>query len=401
MIKPYTVTQISNYLKSILDFDKNLHNVLVQGELVNYKRHFPSNHAYFSIKDEKSQLGCMMYSSNVDKLKFTPEDGMKVICKGEFSYYPPVGRLQFYVYEIIPDGLGEQERALEILTGKLSREGLFDKKYKKDIPLYPRKLGVATSSSGAVIKDIKNVCARRFPLCEIVLAPTLVQGDGAPEQLVKAVERLDSIPDVDVIIIGRGGGSKEDLSAFNTEAVARAVFNCKTPIISAVGHGINRTLCDETADISASTPSEAAELAVPDKLDLLAYISSAQNIIEKSIRSKIDFEYQRLDQITYKSVFSDPHMFIEQKRDVLDVMYDDLNNCYKAFVDSRKNDFIKAVSMLDAYSPLATLARGYSLAQHKGRIVKSAKDVSVGDSITITLSDGSIDCCVEEVKNEQ
>ena len=257
-----TVSQVNTYIKALIDEAAPLKSIYLTGEISNFKRHFPSGHLYFTLKDEKSQIKAVMFKTSASRLRFEPNDGMKVIIRGRISVFERNGEYQIYAEDMQPDGLGALNLAFEQLKEKLYNEGLFDESYKKPLPKYPSKIGVATSSTGSVIQDIKDVCKRRYPICEIVLVQTLVQGASASGDIVKSIKLLDSMEDIDLIIVGRGGGSLEDLWAFNTEEVARAVFECNKPVISAVGHETDTTICDFVADLRAPTPSAAAELAV-------------------------------------------------------------------------------------------------------------------------------------------
>ncbi len=271
-INALTVTQVNTYIKAILDENVHLKNIYIVGEISNFLHYFRSGHMYFTLKDENSQLKAVMFSSNASRLKFKPNDGMKVLCRGRISVYDKDGNYQLYVDDMQPDGIGTLAIAFEQLKEKLSKEGLFDEVYKKPVPKFPRKIGVATSDMGAAVEDIKNITKRRYPIAELVIVPTVVQGDSAPDDICKSIKILDCRDDIDVIIVGRGGGSLEDLWAFNTEQVARAVFECNTPIISAVGHETDYTICDFVSDLRAPTPSAAAELAVPDSSALFIYL---------------------------------------------------------------------------------------------------------------------------------
>ena len=300
-----TVTQVNTYLKSIIDSDNNLNNVYISGEITNFKNYYKSGHLYFSLKDDKSQLKCVMFSWNAQRIKFDLCDGMSVICRGKISVYDRDGLYQLYVDEIQPDGIGAMSLAFEQLKEKLYKKGYFDTEIKKEIPQRPQKIGVVTSAAGAAFHDIINVTSRRFPLAEIVFSPASVQGVNAVGEIVNAISLLEKREDIDVIILGRGGGSIEDLSAFNSEEIAEAVYKCRVPVVSAVGHETDWTICDFVADLRALTPSAAAEIVVPDKNSELDLIKSFKYSLESNINSKINNEIQRIDAISQKDILND------------------------------------------------------------------------------------------------
>ena len=306
-----TVTQLNTYIKSILDENPVLKTIYIKGEISNFKHYYKSGHMYLTLKDSNCQLKAVMFSSYASRLKFRPENGMSVICRGRISAYEKDGVYQLYIEDMQPDGIGSLSIAFEQLKEKLEKEGLFDLSHKKSIPKYPQKIGVATSNMGAAIEDIKNIIKRRYPVAELVVAPTIVQGDAAPEDIVKSIKLLDSIDDIDVIIVGRGGGSLEDLWAFNTEIVARAVFECKKPIISAVGHETDFTICDFVADLRAETPSAAAEKAVPDINELMKFTEAAESKMLYCITKRLEYEAQRLDYISNESILADYKIYFE------------------------------------------------------------------------------------------
>ena len=372
-----TVSQVNTYIKALLDESLPLKNIFITGEISNFKKHFPSGHLYFTLKDEKSQLKAVMFKTSALRLKFDPDNGMKVICRGRISVFERNGEYQIYVEDMQPDGLGSLNLAFEQLKLKLFNEGLFDEKYKKSLPKYPQKIGIATSSTGAVFHDIQDITKRRYPLCELVLAPTLVQGADAAPDIVKSIKLLDSIEDIDIIIVARGGGSIEDLWAFNTEEVAKAVFECNKPIISAVGHETDTTICDLVADLRAPTPSAAAELAVPDIKDIKTFLRNVNYTLESSLVRRLDYEKQRLDDICEYS-----------------------SEKYKKIINDKRNELSLNAGKLDALSPLSVLARGYSIILKNNALIKSANNINVGDNIEAKLSDGLIKCTVNEVKYE-
>lgn len=396
-INALTVTQVNTYIKAILDENVHLKNIYIVGEISNFLHYFRSGHMYFTLKDDNSQLKSVMFSSNADRLKFKPSDGMKVLCRGRISVYDKDGAYQFYVDDMQPDGIGTLAIAFEQLKDKLSKEGLFDEIYKKLIPKFPRKIGVATSDMGAAIEDIKNITKRRYPIAELVVVPTVVQGDSAPADICKSIKILDLRDDIDVIIVGRGGGSLEDLWAFNTEQVARAVFECETPIISAVGHETDYTICDFVSDLRAPTPSAAAELAVPDSATLINYFDGIKNRLLSYLHNKIDKEYQRLDNLLINTPLENMNDFINLKYDDLAVLQTRLVDAYSYFIEQKNNEFKNKITRLDALSPLKILLRGYTLASINNNAINDINSVKVNDEIDITFYNGKSKCIVKEV----
>ncbi len=392
-----TVSQVNTYIKALLDESAPLKNIYVTGEISNFLHYFRSGHMYFTLKDEKSQLKAVMFASYAQRLKFKPEDGMKVICRGRISAYEKDGVYQLYVEDMQPDGIGALNLAYEQLKAKLSKEGLFDEANKKPIPKYPSRIGVATSDMGAAIEDIKNITKRRYPLAELVIMPTIVQGDQAPADIVHSIRTLDAIENIDVIIVGRGGGSIEDLWAFNTEEVARAVYNCSKPVISAVGHETDFTICDFVADLRAPTPSAAAEIAVPDAENLISYINALKSDLSIRLKRRLENEYQRLDDLTNKSVLSDVSLYLSNYSERLDAQKTALVDSFAKFTDRQAVRLSEQAARLDALSPLAILGRGYCVAGKENEIVKSINEIKCGDSLKITFNDGTLYCTADEV----
>ncbi len=393
-----TVSQLTTYIKAILDESQPLNNVYIVGEISNFIHYFRSGHMYFTLKDEKSQVKAVMFSSNAERLKFKPQDGMRVICRGRVSVYDKDGTYQLYCDDIQPDGIGSLNLAFEQLKNKLDSEGLFDSRFKKAIPRYPKKIGVATSDMGAAIEDIKNIANRRYPICEIVIVPTIVQGEAASQDIVKSIEILDSIDDIDLIIVSRGGGSLEDLWAFNTEAVARAVFNCNKPVISAVGHETDYTICDFVSDLRAPTPSAAAELALPDCSNISAFVCDVRNRITLSVNNKINHELQRLDHISNETVLASSEIFVNRNLERIDEIKELLNSIISSKLEKQSYKLSACAGKLNALSPLKTLERGYCITKSNDKVVKSTKDLTIGDTINVMFTDGSISCEINEVK---
>lgn len=392
-----TVSQLNRYIKSVLDEANLLQNIYVAGEISNFK-HYPSGHIYFTLKDSASQLKCVMFSSDNTSLRFRPENGMSVVCLGRIGVYEKDGAYQLYVKGMQPKGIGELALAYEQLKETLEKRGWFSPLHKKPIPKYPKKIGVATSNMGAAVEDIKNIISRRFPICELVIVPTVVQGENAKNDIARSVEFLDELG-VDTIIVGRGGGSLEDLWAFNTIEVAQAVYNCKTPVISAVGHETDYTICDFVSDLRAPTPSAAAELAVPDINSELSYIEDARAFMNKSVNHKILELSQRLDSLSRFDSIS-VSLFISPYFEQLALITKKMNEELRNIINRKQLELSKAASMLNALSPLAVLGRGYSLTLHNDAVVTSASEVKADDLITTRLKSSTIISRVTEVKYE-
>ncbi|MCC8074117.1 MAG: exodeoxyribonuclease VII large subunit [Clostridiales bacterium] len=390
-----TVSQVNTYIKAVLDECQVLKNIFVVGEISNFLHYFRSGHMYFTLKDDTSQLKAVMFSSYAQRLKFKPEDGMRVICRGRISSYEKDGVYQLYVEDIQPDGAGALNLAYEQLKAKLEKEGLFDSSHKKPIPKFPKKIGIATSDMGAAIEDIKNITKRRYPICELVLMSTAVQGEQATADIVNSIKTLDKIEDIDLIIVGRGGGSIEDLWAFNTEPVARAVYECGKPIISAVGHETDFTICDFVADLRAPTPSAAAELAVPDGNALLDYFDSLGETLSSLLNRRLECEYQRLDSITKDSIFANPADYFQMLFDNNDVLSERMTDAFKQKVNDYSFKLSNIAAALNALSPLAVIGRGYSVVKSKNNVIKSVNEVNSGDKLEIILTDGKVSCTAD------
>lgn len=389
-----TVSQINFYIKSIVDNDPRLKSVFVCGELSNFTRHYKSGHLYFSLKDDKSLIKSVMFSSAASRLRFAPSDGMKVIVRGRISVYEPSGQYQLYVEDMQPDGAGALALAYEQLKAKLEKEGLFDSRHKKPIPQFPKKVGVITSPTGAARRDIENIISRRYPCAEIILYPVTVQGDTAPAQLVNAVEYMDGKSDV--VIIGRGGGSAEDLWAFNDERLARSIYDCNTPVISAVGHETDFTICDFVSDLRAPTPSAAAELAVPDREELFGFLLQRKDTLQRLIKSKITGGEEKLRAIRSSVLFS-PEKYIAEKSLKADICTRAFQAAVDNYISKKENSLRYSAAALSHLSPLNILSRGYALPTKNGKTVKSVKEVEKSDKIKLILNDGSICCTAEEI----
>lgn len=394
-----TVTQINRFLKQSLNEIPQLKNLYVSGEISNFKRHYQSGHIYFTLKDAQSQLACVMFRSFAERLRFQPESGMMVLCQGYIDLYESGGQVQLYVRDIQPQGVGALQLAFEQLKEKLLKQGVFDEAHKKPIPKYPRTIGVATSDTGAAVEDVKNILGRRFPLCEVIIVPTIVQGAAAPADIVRSLAVLDDMPEVDTIIVGRGGGSLEDLSAFNTEAVAMAVYHCKTPVISAVGHETDFTICDFAADLRAPTPSAAAELAVPDWREELMKLDAAQDTMQQLLQNRLNREAQRLTMLKEASVLSDVDKYFASVSDKIKEKEQRMAAGYQSLLLQKEKRLGEAAASLHALSPLAVLGRGYSVTRHNGAVVSSAGQLTIDDTVEIVLSDGSVQATVTEVNH--
>ena len=382
-----TVTQLNKYLKDRFDEDENLNAILVKGEISNFKNHY-TGHLYFTLKDETSLIKCIMFKSYAEKLQFKPKDGMKVMVFGTVSVFERDGVYQIYCKSMMEDGMGDLHEKFEQLKTKLEAEGLFDEKHKKSIPVFPKVIGVLTSQTGAVIRDIINVSSRRNPNVYIRLLPVPVQGPGASEQIAEKIKIMNEKKLADVIIVGRGGGSLEDLWPFNEEIVARAIYNSEIPIISAVGHETDFTIADFVADLRAPTPSAAAELAVPDVFELKQKIQNYQNRYRIALKKKLEVMKLRLEKVMKSRAFTDPKRKIIDDSILLDNLVKRLEKTIKDLQNSKTNKYKELIAKLDTLSPLKTLIRGYSLTEKDGQIVKSVKQINKGDLISIRFTDG-------------
>ena len=420
MVENYiTIGEINRYLKDLFDNDRCLQEVYLKGEISNFKAH-TRGHYYFTLKDETSRINAVMFSYRASSLKFTPSDGMKVLVKGKVSVYEATGGYQIYVDEMQEDGIGNLYIEFEKLKKKLAQEGLFDPSKKKRIPKVPRKIGIVTASTGAAIRDILTTIKRRYPICETILFPSLVQGVDAAKDIVKNIE-LANTYDIDTLIVGRGGGSLEDLWAFNEEIVARAIFECKTPVISAVGHEIDFTIADFVADLRAPTPTAAAELAVPDMATIKTYLDNVRSRSTISINSYIDMRKQSLGSLINSYVLKKPTAMYEIKEQNLDFLIDRLNKEMKLVLDNTRIRLFKAsnsyvltnpdilykfkmqglehlINKLEVLNPMNTLKRGYAIVKKDDKVVSDIKKISQDDVINIEVKDGIINTKVLEVK---
>ena len=409
--KYLSVSALTGYLKYKFDSDEHLKCVFLRGEISNFKSH-SSGHMYFSLKDEKSKINAIMFSMNAKKLNFVPVEGTKVLAIGRVSVYEATGNYQIYIDEMQEDGVGNLYVAFEKLKQDLQKEGLFDESHKKQLPKYPKRVGVVTAPTGAAIRDIISTIKRRYPICEIIIFPSLVQGDGAAPDIVRNIKKSYNY-DLDVLIVGRGGGSIEDLWPFNEEIVARAIYECPIPTISAVGHEIDFTIADFVADHRAPTPTGAAEIAVPNRLDVLNYIEQLKIRARKVTNNKVVFLNQRLNDLKNKYILKNPMSYFEIKEQQYDAVLEKLkygmSNLYNQkekkylmlannvvfkepnrLFDKKKNKYLQVLSKLETLSPLLTIKRGYAIVKKDDKVIKSVNDVKKEDKLTLNLSDGDI-----------
>ncbi len=398
----FTVTALNEYIKMKLETDEALMRVFIRGEISNFTNH-KSGHFYFTVKDETSRIAAVMFRSSASKLAFIPENGMKVIVGGRVSAYVRDGQYQIYVDTLEPDGVGALYIAYEQLKAKLGAEGLFDEAKKKPLPRYPMRIGVITSPTGAAIRDIINILGRRFPIAEVVLYPSLVQGESAAPQLIEGLRYFNEKKNVNVIIIGRGGGSLEDLWAFNSEALVREVAASELPVISAVGHEIDFTLCDFAADRRAPTPSAAAELAVPERYELKRKLGNVTARLELLEGKKLELLRSTLERMKKSRALTDPRNFIDDKRMALGISEDKLYNRITFLLERKKSALAGKTAKLDAMNPLSVLSRGYGAAfASDGTVIRSAAQVEKGSDISLMLSDGTVRATVcDIVMNEK
>jgi exodeoxyribonuclease VII large subunit len=407
----FTVSQINAYINKKLKMDVNLKNIYIRGELSNYKT-YPSGHSYFTLKDEKSQIPGVMFKGRKGSLKFTPENGMKVIIKGKIEVYEKDGKYQLYAASMTEDGIGNLHVAFEQLKKKLKAEGLFDDAHKKEIPKYPQKIGVITAQTGAAIRDIITTIEKRYPYCEILVFSTLVQGDQAAPQIVRQIKRAQDY-EIDTLIVGRGGGSIEDLWPFNEEIVARAIYDCEIPVISAVGHEVDFTISDFVADARAPTPTGAGMMAVPDAGEVKFKISQLSARLNKNVKDMIENNRTRVKHICEKQILKNPESIYEIKGMHLDNLVTKLELASKNIITENRNrllelenrnilknpdeiirmkrePYLRNVDKLNVLNPLLTLKRGYTLTKVEGKVVSSAKDVKAGDELEVEFDDGTV-----------
>lgn len=393
-----SVKQLNFYVRSLIEGDTLLNNITVLGEISNFKNHYQSGHFYFTLKDNDAAIRCVMFKGYTQYVRFKPCDGMKVALKGRVSLYEKDGQYQFYAEEMLEDGIGDITRKFNEIKEKLLKEGLFDASSKRPIPKFPKRIAVITSDTGAAVEDILNIITRRWKNADIIMCPVAVQGKNAVPELCDALERLYSLSDIDVIIIGRGGGSIEDLWAFNEEELARKIYESPIPVISAVGHETDFTICDFVSDLRAPTPSAAAELATPNGDEIFSQLSRYENTLKVSLNSRLNFYKIRLEKSLSNLYFRQPTDAIINKRaERLDILTDSLISSVKANLNTAKQNLNANVLKLDALSPLKTLARGFSSVTKDGKTVASVNQISENDLINLKFCDGEASCTVDKL----
>lgn len=418
--KYITVTQLTRYIKYKIDGDANLNVVFLKGEISNFKAH-TRGHFYFTLKDDNSRINAVMFASRASKMKFVPQDGMKVMVTGKVSVYEATGGYQIYVDEMVEDGIGNLYIAFEQLKEKLAKEGLFNPEFKKPIPKYPKVIGIVTAPTGAAIRDILSTIHRRWPLTSTILFPALVQGKEGAQSIAKQIEVASTYP-IDVLIVGRGGGSIEDLWCFNEEIVARAIFDCDIPVISAVGHEVDFTIADFVADMRAPTPTGAAEMAVPNLPDVEALLKQITLRLNKALLTQVASKQEKLEQLQKSFIFQNPMAIYEVKEETFDRLYDRLELAMQHIVSKKRDQFLyimkhrcftnpeivfanqersleTMLSKLEALNPLLTIKRGYSIVRNQNGLVSKVSDAKVDDLLSITVTDGTIEAKV--VKEEK
>ena len=398
MAEILSVTQVNEYIQGKMNADPLLSQAAVRGEISNYKC-YPSGHHYFTLKDQESALKCVMFKGNAFSLRFRPESGMKVIALGRISVYPRDGQYQLYVSSMALDGIGDLYAAFEELKKKLAGKGLFAPEHKKPIPQYPQTIGVVTSSAGAAVHDILRILRKRYPLCAVRLLPVRVQGAEAPEEIAEAIRYANRFRLADLLIVGRGGGSIEDLWAFNDERVAYAIYESEIPIISAVGHEPDVTIADYVADLRAATPSNGAELAVPDRESLMQNLDALNAAMGTALNRQLKLCTQRLDALAASPALRSPTGYLDQKQKDLTLLQNRLSGSQERLLAQRNQRFVGCVAKLDAMSPLKVLSRGYAMAQGEdGRVLRSVSQTELGQKITVRFSDGSVSATVTSIK---
>lgn len=389
-----TVSQLNRYIAFRIKEDKQLKGILISGEISNFTNHTKSGHLYFTLKDSTSSVKAVMFASAASQLRFVPTSGMRVIISANVQVYERDGVYQLYVNDMQPDGIGALYIAFEQLKERLSAEGLFDESLKKPLPDFPTKIGIVTSIEAAALQDMLNIISRRYPIAKVVIYPCLVQGANAPESICSALKSADSGKN-DIIIVGRGGGSLEDLMAFNSESVARAIFNCETPVISAVGHETDTTIADYAADLRAPTPSAAAELAVPELSSLINFLNASQKVLEKKLIDKTVFLRLQLENREKSLIAAEPQNRIENSKKLLDERKRRLQELLKMQTELKSAELKAKISALDNLSPTKIMMRGYSLVYKDEKLIHSVSELKTGDNISVKLHDGEIEAAVK------
>ena len=389
-----TVSELNGYVKTLLESDKLLTSVYISGEISNFTNHYSSGHLYKSLKDDNALVRAVMFKGYASKLRFKPANGMKVIVRAKASLYGKDGSFQIYIESMEPDGIGALQMAYEQLKQKLAEEGLFDQARKKPLPPFPKRVGVITSPTGAAVRDMLNVLGRRYPMAEVIFHPVLVQGEGAKGQIADALRRFNALRAADVILLGRGGGSIEELWAFNEEEVARAVAASDIPIISAVGHETDFTICDFVADMRAPTPSAAAELAVPDQNQLRHRLVQLYRLLKQDINHAVEQQEKRLTVLKSKRCLATPLFYVEEQAMRLDYLTRRFAAAGQQYLSRGDRRVTAAAAKLDALSPLKVLSRGYAIATTESGVIKSVNDVAAGDEFVLQVADGNLSCQV-------
>ena len=397
---PVSVSELTAHIRDIIDLDPSLKRVLVRGELSNYKV-YSSGHRYFTLKDSEAALSCVMFRSDAERVRFRPENGMSVLCSGQVSVYARDGKYQLYVRQMQPDGVGDLYVAFEQLKARLQSEGLFASEHKKPIPVMPSRIAVVTSASGAAVRDIIRVLGKRWPLSKVIVLPVRVQGEEASREIAAAIRYANRWKVADLIIAGRGGGSMEDLWAFNEEVTARAVYDSEIPVISAVGHEPDFTIADFTADRRAATPSNAAELAVPEREKVLESLAVTQLRADRAVRRILDSGARRLESLSSRPIRKSPMAFIDQRRLDVDRFAESMDAAERHILSENRQKYIRLVSALEALSPLRVLARGYSVVTlPDGTVVRRSEQAAPGSLLRVRLSEGALNCRVENRTEE-
>ena len=400
MLNTITVSQLNTYVKSLIENDARLQIISVSGEISNFKNHFSSGHWYFTLKDQNASVRCVMFRSSASRVRFAVEDGLAVVLTGRVSLYEKDGQYQFYAEQMHPVGEGDLALAFKQVKEKLEAEGLFNPESKRPLAKFPKRIAVITSDTGAAIKDILNITSSRYPACEIVMCPVLVQGDMAARDMIKTLDRVYELDNIDTVIIGRGGGSAEDLHCFNDEALARKIYESPFPVISAVGHETDFTICDFVADVRASTPSHAAELAVPDKRELKGNVDAITNILNNKILLKHNFYNAKLQALQAKVGSANLERVLQNRQLELDRITDKIVGSVNQRLQSGQNSLARLAAQIDAMSPLKVMARGFSVVSKAGKFVSNASRLNVGDNINVKFCDGNIDCLVTDINDK-
>lgn len=393
-----TVSQLNNYLKALVDSDQALRRLTVKGEISNFTNHQRSGHFYFSIKDASCSMRAVMFKMHASKVRFEPQNGMNVLVTGSVRLFERDGAIQLYCEDLQPDGIGALALAFEQMKERLEREGLFDVLHKRPLPQFPKRIGVVTSKTGAALQDIYNILARRYPIGQLLLIPALVQGAEAPASICKAIALAQTVPDLEVLIVGRGGGSLEDLWAFNDERVARAIYDCRIPVISAVGHEIDFTIADFVADLRAPTPSAAAELVAPDCRELQLQLQNTKRYLQRLTATKLQQNSTELNRLRQRLSAASPAVLADSYQQTLNVTAKRLHLVMQQALDRKKQRFLQQTTLLEALNPMRVLTRGYTITYHKKRVLHSAEGVKAGDLLVTQLADQSITSRVETIE---